>query len=377
MLQEVPDLSPASIIRFCHFARENGLSAGVQQTLAAIDVAKTIGIADREDFALALRSVLSSSKEEWDLFDRLFDEFWNLAPRISGAESTEGKEARFITNRPKASSRALTALSADDTSPSDDEGKDVSGASAEQRLQKVDLSDVPQEDLAALEQISLRLFRKMSLRLSRRLKIKVLADRVDIRRTIRRSIPHGGDPLDLALKGRKPRKCRLVIFVDISGSMNSYSLFLVRFAYALHKYFKRVSTFLFSTGIVEITDVLRNRDLTEALQALSQTAAGWSGGTKIAESLREFNARHGRKLLSRNTVFIILSDGWDTGEPEMLAAELRIISRRLQRLIWLNPLLGLKDFAPITRGMSAALPYVDVFAAAHNLESLLALERYV
>ncbi len=377
MPPEAPDRSPASIIQFCHFARENGLPAGVQQTLAAIEATRTIGIADREDFAFALRSVLASSKDEWDLFDRLFDEFWNSAPHAPDTESTEAKEARFTTNRPKPSSRALTALSADDSPSSDDEGKDVSGASAERRLQKVDLSEVPQEDLAALERISLRLFRKMSLRLSRRLKIKNFADRVDIRRTIRRSIPRGGDPVDLALKGRKLQKCRLVIFVDISGSMNSYSLFLVRFAYALQKHFKRVSTFLFSTGIVEITDVFRNRDLPEALQVLSQTAAGWAGGTKIAESLRDFNTRHGRKLLSPKTVFIILSDGWDTGEPEMLAAEIRLISRRVQKLIWLNPLLGLKDYAPVTRGMSAALPFVDVFAAAHNLESLLALERYV
>lgn len=377
MPQEEHDRSAASIIEFCRFARQNGLSAGVLQTLAAIEAAKMIGTIDREDFAFALRSVLSSSKEEWDLFDELFHAFWNFRPRASAAESKEEKEAKFTAYRPRASSRALTTLLAGDTSTPDDDGKDVSGASAERRLQRVDLSEVPQDDLAALEEISLRLFRKMSLRLSRRLKIKNVADRVDIRRTIRRSIPRGGDPLELALKGRKPQNSRLVILLDISGSMNSYSLFLVRFAYALQKYFKRVSTFLFSTGIVEITDVLRDRDLAEALQALSQTAAGWAGGTKIAESLRDFNTRHGRKLLSPRTVFIILSDGWDTGEPEMLAAEIRLISRRVQKLIWLNPLLGLKDYAPVTRGMSAALPYVDVFAAAHSLESLLALERFV
>jgi uncharacterized protein with von Willebrand factor type A (vWA) domain len=149
------------------------------------------------------------------------------------------------------------------------------------------------------------------------------------------------------------------------------------FAYALQKYFKRVSTFLFRTGIVEITGALRNRDLPDALRELSQTAPGWAGGTKIAESLRDFNKRHCRKLLSHKTVFIIPSDGWGTGEPEMLAAEMRVISRRVQKLIWLNPLLGLNEYALVTRGMSARLPYVDVFAAAHNLESLAALERFV
>jgi hypothetical protein len=217
----------------------------------------------------------------------------------------------------------------------------------------------------------------MSLRLSRRRKSKNLADRVDMRRTIRRSIPRGGDPIDLVFHGKKLRKHRLVIFLDVSGSMNSYSLFLVRFAYALQKHFKSVNTFLFSTNVVEITDVLRNQDLPEALRGLSQRAAGWAGGTKIGESLKDFNQRHGRKLLSRNTVFIILSDGWETGEPDALAAELRAIRRRVQKLIWLNPLLGLDDYAPVTRGMSAALPYLNVFAAAHNLQSLLALEGYL
>jgi len=377
MQQEEPERSAASIVEFCRFARDNGLSIGVQQTLNAIEVAKTTGVADREQLSFALRAVLTSSKEEWGRFNDLFEIFWSNSQRSSHPTSEEGQEVRFRTQRPQASSRAMMALSSGEGSSSDLEGKDVSGASAEQRLQKVDLSDVPHDDLAALEEISLRLFRKMSLRLSRRRKIKNLADRVDMRRTIRRSIPRGGDPIDLAFHGKKPYKHKLVIFLDVSGSMNSYSLFLVRFAYALQRYFKNVNTFLFSTNVVQVTDVLRNQDLSEALRGLSQRAAGWAGGTKIGESLKDFNQRHGTKLLSRKTVFIILSDGWDTGEPDTLAGELRAIKRRVQKLIWLNPLLGLDDYAPVTRGMSAALPYVNVFAAAHNLQSLLALERYL
>ena len=377
MQHEEPERSAASIIEFCRFARDNGLSIGVQQTLDAVEVAKTIGAADREELALALRAALTSSKEEWDWFNELFEIFWSASQRTQESTSEESKEARFSTHRPQASSRATLAQSANEATSADREGKDVSGASAQQRLQTVDLSDVPGDDLAALEQISARLFRKMSLRLSRRHRIQNVADHVDVRRTIRRSIPRGGDPIDLAFHGKKPRKQLLVIFLDVSGSMNSYSLFLVRFAYALQKYFRNVHTFLFSTNVVEISDLLRNRDLSVALRGLSGRAAGWAGGTKIGESLKEFNLRLGGKLLSRNTVFIILSDGWDTGEPAALAAELRKIRRRVQKLIWLNPLLGLEEYAPVTRGMSAALPHVNVFAAAHNLQSLLALERYL
>jgi len=377
MPQAEPDHLAATIVQFCQFARDNGLSNGVGQTLTALEAAKSIALADRQVFALALRTVLSSSREEWDLFSKIFALFWSHSQNALGPDPKEGKEPRFNTPRPGASSRALLGLSGGDASQSERESKAVLGASAQQRLQKVDLADVPVDDLLALEQISMRLFRKMSLRLARRRKIKNLAERVDVRRTIRRSIPSGGDPIVLAFRGRKPRKHKLVIFLDVSGSMNSYSLFLVRFAYALQKYFKSVNTFLFSTNVVEITDLLRTRDLPDALRGLSQRAAGWAGGTKIGDSLRDFNRQHGKRSLSRNTVFIILSDGWDTGEPDLLAGELRNTRRRVRELIWLNPLLGLEEYAPVTRSMSAALPYVDVFAAAHNLESLLALERYL
>ncbi len=369
--------STASIVEFCQFARENGMSNGVQQTLAALEVAESIDFADREIVPLALRTAITSTKEEWDLFSRIFELFWNTSRNASGSDPKDAKEPTFSTTRPAASSRALMNSSVTDLSQAEKEGKTVSGASAQQRLQKVDLSDVPHEDLLALEQISMRLFRKMSLRLARRRKIRNLAETIDVRRTIRRSIPRGGDPIVLAFRGRKPRKHKLVIFLDVSGSMNSYSLFLVRFAYALQKYFKSVYTFLFSTNVVEITDLLRTQDLRDALLGLSQRAAGWAGGTRIGDSLRDFNRKDSRRLLSSNTVFLLLSDGWDTGEPELLAAELREIQRRVRELIWLNPLLGLEEYAPVTRAMSAALPYVDVFAPGHNLESLLAFERYL
>ena len=372
-----PDRSATSIIEFCQFARANGLSAGIQQTLAALEAAKSIGDVYRQGFAFALRAALTSSKEEWELFLRLFETFWNASQQTTKPASGGAREAKTRRSQPKTDSQTWGIECAGDTSLPEGEGQAVSGASAQRRIQKMDFSNVPQDDLASLEEISLRLFRRMSLRLSRRLKIRELADHVDLRRTIRRSIPHGGDPIVLAFRGKKFQQHRLLIFLDVSGSMNSYSLFLVRFAYALQKHFKRVDTFLFSTDVVEISEVLRTRDLPNALHGLSQKAAGWAGGTKIGESLKEFNHRYGRKLLSRNTVFIILSDGWDTGEPAMLAEQLRSIRHRVKELIWLNPLLGLEEYEPVTRGIIAALPYVDVFAPAHNLESLLELEKFL
>jgi uncharacterized protein len=367
-----------SIVEFSRFLRERGLCADMRKTLTALEAVKWIDVDDNQTFSIALQTALCSTAEEWNSFPGLFEEFWSerrLNPRQPSNDRRRPSEG--ASKRDEAGSTVFLDQPGNETSTRDGEGRAVYGASAQQRLKKVDFSEVPHDDLCALEELSLRLLRRMSLRLSRRLRISNRIGQVDLRRSIRRSISHGGEPIALAFRSRKPRKTRLVILLDISGSMNFYSLFLMRFAYALQICFRRVDTFLFSTDVTAISDLLRGRQLPEALRALSQRPAGWSGGTKIGESLRTFNELHGRKLLSRDAVFIILSDGWDTGEPEFLATELRTIKRRVQKVVWLNPLLGLKEYRPVTRGMAAALPYVDVFAPAHNLDSLLALERHL
>ena len=378
MRQEQSERLAASIVEFGRFLRMSGLAAEPSQTITALEAVKAINATDRQTFAFALQAALCSTNEEWELFPKLFQEFWGESqPRPRSASGEYKGHSKGKAPEREDGSTVFLDQPANAAAGQDGKGKAVYGASAQQRLKKVDFSEVPCDDLASLEELSLRLLRRMSLRRSRRLTISTLADRVDLRRSIRRSIMHGGEPIILAYKSRKPRRNKLVILLDISGSMNFYSLFLVRFAYALQSRFQRMHTFLFSTNVVEISDLLRTCNLPEALQRLSQRPAGWSGGTRIGESLQQFNQLYGRKLLSRDTIFLILSDGWDTGEPDLLAAQLRVVRRRVQKVLWLNPLLGLKEYQPITRGMAAALPYVDVFAPAHNLESLLALERYL
>lgn len=364
-----------AIVDFCRFARVNGLPAGVKESLVALEAVKTAGVADRQTFKAALRAVLCSSKADWDLFEELFVAFW------SGENSTRRAQRIKLTVSGKLlesqHEKALAVpIPGKIETVEGQEGKAVLGATVQERLKQADFSEIATGDLADLELIALRLLRQMSLRLSRRLKASKLRGPVDLRRTIRLSISRGGDPIYLSFRNKRLQQLRLVILLDVSGSMNPYSLFLVRFAYALQKYFKRVDTFLFSTRLTDITSALRTRHLKDALQAVAAEAADWSGGTRIGESLREFRMAHGR-LLARNTLFMVLSDGWDTGEPAALAAELSEIKRRVRKVIWLNPLLGMEGYEPVTRGMSAALPHVDVFAPAHNLQSLLELEGYL
>jgi hypothetical protein len=378
MRQEHSEHLAASIVDFCRFLRAHDFSADMRQTMTALEAARTIEVTNRQVFVAALQTTLCSTLEEWERFPLLFRAFWGESqPRPRSASGEYKGPSRGEADARRESSSVFLDRPGSQAAASDGNAKAVHGASAQQRLKKVDFSEVPCDDLALLEEISLRLLRRMSFRLSRRLSVSHRASRIDLRRSIRRCIAYGGEPLVLAYKGKKPKKNRLVILLDISGSMNFYSLFLVRFAYALQASIQRVHTFLFSTDVVEIGDLLRTRYLPDALRKLSQRAAGWSGGTRIGESLRQFNQDYGGKLLSRDTIFIILSDGWDTGEPELLASQLRTTKRRVRKVLWLNPLLGLKDYQPVTQGMSAALPYVDVFAPAHNLESLLALERHL
>jgi uncharacterized protein with von Willebrand factor type A (vWA) domain len=366
-----------SIVDFCRFAQANGLTAGVKESLGALEAARTVGVADRQTFKAALRAALCSSKADWDLFEEVFAAFFGSGEADSTQRRTRVKVVTAKAREVGSEQQALAVpIPGKIETAEGQEGKAVLGATANERLRGTDFSLVAAADLADLEQIALRLLRQMSLRLSRRLKAARAGSQVDLRRTIRYSISRGGDLIGLSFRARRLDPLRLVVLLDVSGSMNPYSRFLVRFAYALQRHFRRVDTFLFSTRLTDITSALRSRHLQDALKSVAQQSVGWSGGTKIGESLREFRILHG-SLLSRNTLFLVLSDGWDTGEPAVLAAELSEIKRRVRKVIWLNPLLGMEGYEPVTRGMSAALPHIDVFAPAHNLQSLLELEGHL
>jgi len=357
----------AEIVNFCRFLRDNEFSGGVSQTL---DSLAAVPLVPADSIKFALRSELCSSKEEWDRFEDLFEEFWGGNGRLAQRPEAEP----YPKERP---TWALIGNNGNSALQAEEDGKQISGASLNERLRKADFSEVPQTDQAALERIAERLMKLASYRLSRRLKVSDSPAQVDLRRTIHRSIGRGGDPAELRYKGKKPKQARLVILLDVSGSMSLYSFFLLRFAHALQKHFKRAETFVFSTNLVDVTSALRREHLIDALRVLSEKAIGWTGGTKIGESLREFNRRYSRRSLTSDTLFLILSDGWDTGEPEDLANELAAIKRRVKKLIWLNPLLALEDYQPVTRGMATALPFVNVFAPAHSLDSLLDLEKHL
>jgi uncharacterized protein len=368
-----------AIVEFCRFVRARGLSSSTKEILGCLQALRTISKPRFDTFKFVLRTVLCASKEEWTLFDTLFAEFWQNAEPRRAPQSRKSGNSRATLQPGGLEESRLQTLAGDGSQsnrPTEDQGKTISGSSAAERLRKIDFAQVPQSDLAELERLSRRLVQRLSCRISRRLQPKKRGI-VDLRKTIRMNLGRGGEPIELSFKKQKRHRAKLVILLDVSDSMNPYSLFLLKFAYVLKRHFREVCSFIFSTNLVPISEVLRAQHLAGALRILSQMTTGWSGGTRIGGSLEDFNRLYAAKLLSPNAAFIILSDGWDTGGPEVLVTELQKIKRRIGKLIWLNPLLGLEEYEPVTRGMSAALPYIDVFAPAHNLESLLQLERHL
>jgi uncharacterized protein with von Willebrand factor type A (vWA) domain len=243
----------------------------------------------------------------------------------------------------------------------------VPGVSDSESLVGQDFSTFSPDQLDEVFRLTVQIARRLARKLSRRRRPRARRGRVDLRRTLRANL-NRGDLIELRYRQRKRRKVKLLLLCDVSGSMDLYSRFLLQFVFALQSVFNRVETFTFATRLTRVTEYLKARSYRQALRRLTEVR-DWSGGTRIGESLATFN-REWPHLVDRKTIVIVLSDGWDTGEPDVLARELMRIKRSAGRLLWLNPLLGNPSYEPLTRGMAAALPLVDRFAAAHNLASL-------
>jgi uncharacterized protein with von Willebrand factor type A (vWA) domain len=256
----------------------------------------------------------------------------------------------------------------------DDEPVEVPGLSDREVLMEQDFSTFPAEQLDEVARLTVLIAKRLARRISRRRKPTRKGGVIDLRRSMRANLMKG-EIIELRRRARRRRKVRLVLLCDVSGSMDLYSRFLLQFLYALQNVFGRVETFTFATRLTRVTELLRGPSYKRALRRLTEVR-DWSGGTRIGEAIREFNQGWAH-LVDRRTIVLILSDGWDTGEPEVLAQEMLNLKRRAGRVLWLNPLLGNPSYEPLTRGMAAALPLVDHFAAAHNLSSLRELATHL
>jgi uncharacterized protein len=370
---------------FVHTLRDNGFAVGLAETNDALAVLASPAAVRLSSLRPALRSLFCATHSDWQRFDDVFSAYWTgrgvrSVRRAGGAPRQNGAEPRQSLAAPPQGQAGLPDHLRRGTGDSDaasGEGR-REGASRAENLAATDMRHiVDPDDLAKTNALAARLARTMRARLVRRAEVRRRGRRLDLRRTIHRSISHGGTPIDLAWRRRKRKPLRLVVLLDASGSMDLYTAFFVRFLHGVVDNFREAEAFVFHTRLVHVSPSLRDRNVTRAVERLSLMAQGIGGGTKIGESLADFNRWHARRVINSRTVVVIVSDGYDTGEPQGLAAEMKRLRRRCRRIVWLNPLIGWKDYAPEARSMKAALPYIDLFAPAHNLESLAALEPYL
>src|SRR5438874_8975174 len=367
-----------NIIDFCRLLREREMLVTPSEVIDAIRTADAVDLSDRQEFKTALRSVLTGRPEDIPLHDSTFDEFWRS--RMPERVQEQGEEG-MASQDPEAQGDEMPqpqVAEGDQAEPDEDEeGLDMPLYSPVEVLASRDFSSFVADEMIDIARAILVVAKRLATRESRRYRSTQRGHAIDLRRTLRRNIKYGGTVVELARKKRKIRKPKIVLICDVSRSMDTYSKFLLQFIYALQNTLGRVESFVFSTRLTRVTDYFRSSDIYTALDRIAREVPDWSGGTRIGESLKTFNADWALRTVNKHTIVLIMSEGLDTGEAGVLEHEMEQIQRRAARVIWLNPLLGNEDYRPLARGMSAALPHVNLFASAHNLASLQALGKYL
>jgi uncharacterized protein with von Willebrand factor type A (vWA) domain len=359
------------VLNSLHFARqlkEKGLPVTLGRTLDALRGLMLIRLENREETYSLFSTHYVSRPEELPVFDAVFEEFWSS--KVRPATLAAKRQVQPETVPPLTLPGAMEP-SADQT----ENGQQKISYSSQDIMRKKDFAAMIESESQDVSQLIMALTQNLGLRLGRRWRAGAKGKQVDLRSSIRSSLRHGGELLALRKRRRQPRKTRFVVMCDVSGSMDSYSRFLLQFMYGFQRHVPRVETFVFSTRLTRITPLLRMRKIDAAYALIEEKVFHWSGGTRIGSCLAEYNRRYGRRHSGSNTVFILLSDGWDQGETGLLEREMKALKRRIKRLMWLNPLLGMPDYRPIDRGMSTALPYVEDFLDCHNLDQLESFGR--
>jgi uncharacterized protein with von Willebrand factor type A (vWA) domain len=325
---------------------------------------------------------LVSQKEDFPVFDVLFDCFWREqsyervpmdtleiegTPTESEAQDGGDEEGLEEANAEASAEENVPLENLDEFS--------IPTYSPQELLNRKDFSEMGIEESRAIARAILLIATKIATQISRRKKLGRKGNVVDPRWTMRKNMKYGGEIIDLVHRKRRIKKTRVVLLCDVSGSMDCYSRFLIQFMYGLQNELWGVETFVFSTSLSRITHLIRTKDIVNALEKISGSILGWSGGTNIGRSLHTFNRNFAPSMVTHRTVVVIISDGWDRGDVSLLEREMQDLKRRCKKIIWLNPLLASENYEPLCKGMQAALPYLDLFLSVHNVNSLITLGR--
>ena len=364
----------ANVVAFCRYLRAHGFRIGPEEEVTALRAASLVTPNDRATFALALQVSLTRSVQEVEQFGVLFEKYWRELENAldSKIKDDESKKSQYQKNNPPSFDALKSWLNGNKNT----EETETATYSANEALSQQDFSLIPADQLADLERLLREVSQSLARKVNRRREKTLRAREFDLRNTLRRNLRRGGELVEIAYKQPRRNRMRLVVLADVSKSMDLYSAFLIQFLYAFQRVFRRIETFVFSTELHRVTAELKQQDFQQALKKLTERETGWAGGTRIGGSLGTFVTDYGN-LLNRETIVVVLSDGWDTEQPEQLADALRRIRQKSRKVVWLNPLAGQPGYQPRTAAMQAALPHVDVFASAHNVASLRALGKWL
>ena len=393
------------LYRLTEFGRilwEVGIDVGPRKMLDLAETLKYVDITNKEDFYNTLKCSLLAKHEQEALFNQMFLYYWYMRDRQNnkgenprGAAKRDERQMRLppserkrlaehlnaneqqrkdLRSEMRQSERPRRAHERIDEDDDDDKAQPQGTAySAIEMLRKKDFESFTWEEVQEAKKLMAEMRWHLGQRPTHRKAPSRKGSYPDMRRIVRRNLKYGAEILELTWRETKQKPRPLVIICDISGSMSLYSRLLLHFIHTISNGLMNVEAFVFGTRLTRITRQLKKRDVDDAVRDVSRSVQDWSGGTRIGDALHYFNHYWARRVLGRGAVVLVISDGWDRGEAGVLEVEMDRLQHSCHRLIWLNPLLGSPDYRPLTIGMKTALPYIDNFLPAHNLDSLINL----
>ena len=369
-----------NLLLFEQVLRRLGLDVGSGNVLDLVRAMDYVSMGRKQDFFQAARCILVHRKSDLPLFDEAFQVFWR---RPASGYSTRdlrsmGEQRRFRKPQvaPPPASDPQSEGDLDREAQAGDQVDMTRTYSSREVLREKEFASYSSREIVEAKGMMAELAWDLGDRRIRRT-VPGKGARLDLRKTLRVNLKYGGEILELAHRERKVKPRPLVLICDVSGSMERHTRMLLHFIHTIAGGMDRVEAFLFATRLTRITRYLNYRGIDQAVGDVAKAVPDWAGGTRIGQALKTFNFQWARRVLGGGAVVLIISDGWDRGEPELLAKETSRLQRSCRRLIWLNPLAGSPTYQPLARGMQSALPYVDDFLPIHNLNSLAALARHL
>ena len=370
-----------NIIAFCRFLRQHRFFVGLSEQTEVLRILTILQPFDQpEAFRLALRAILVKNHAQHKSFDALYNQYWR---ELDQALDAKIKTVETPKPRPGSHEKAFLALKdwlSGNNSSKKEEAKDsmeIAAFNEAEVLTQTDFSAFSEEQVPELLELLRKLARKLSRDLSRRYTHGKQHQQLDLRHILRKNLRRGGEIVELAYKQPQKNRVRLVLICDVSRSMELYSRFLIHFMFGLQQAFSRMETFVFGTRLTRITAAMQAENFDKALLQLQEQVPDWFGGTRIGASLEQFCREYSHQMLTKKTIVLIMSDGWDTGAIDTLEKSMQTLHKKSAKVVWLNPLAGNLNYQPSVRAMEVALPYVDVHLAAHNIDSLKALLKHL